>query len=212
MSQLMESMRHPSEQEDFWAGSFGDEYTERNRIAPARRAPFFREILTLAPDVQSVCEIGANSGHNLLALRSVNPALDMTGIELNSSAFAKLAAIPGITAEQTSIQAYSGTKQFDLVFTCGVLIHLNPNDLPKVYLKMAALAGKYVLINEYFNPTPAAIEYRGHSGKLFKRDFAGEFLDAVDNFEPVRWGFLWKRTEPVWDNSNWTLMRRVGQP
>ena len=208
MSNTMEPAPR-TEQEAFWAGSFGDEYTERNRIAPATRLPFFREILSLAPDVQSVCEIGANSGHNLAALQSLNPGMRMTGIELNPSAFARLAAVPGITAVQSSIQDFPSSQQFDLVFTCGVLIHLNPADLQKVYRKMAALAGRYVLINEYFNPTPFAIDYRGHSGKLFKRDFAGEFLDTVKGFEPVRWGFLWKRMEPAWDNSNWTLVRRT---
>jgi hypothetical protein len=89
------------------------------------------------------------------------------------------------------------------------LIHLNPDSLPNIYAKMAALARKYVLINEYFNPTPTEIEYRGNSGKLFKRDFAGEFLDSTQGFEPVKWGFLWKRMEKAWDNSNWTLLRRT---
>ena len=211
MSNSTESFRSCTEQEAFWAGAFGDEYTERNRIAPAARVPFFREILSLAPDVRSVCEIGANTGHNLAALQNLGPTLRMTGIELNPSAFARLATVPGITAVQSSIQDYHSKKRFDLVFTCGVLIHLNPADLPEVYRKVAALARRYVLINEYFNPTPVAIEYRGHSGKLFKRDFAGAFLDTVEGFEPVRWGFLWKRMEPAWDNSNWTLMRRIGQ-
>ncbi len=204
----MELTRARTEQEEFWAGSFGDEYTERNRILPSARLPFFREILNLAPDVRSVCEIGANSGHNLAALQCLDPELQLTGIELNPSAFAKLATVPGVSAVQSAVQDYDSKQQFDLVFTCGVLIHLNPADLPKVYLKMAALSAKYVLTNEYFNPTPVAIEYRGNSGKLFKHDFAGDFLETVGNFEPVRWGFLWKRTEPAWDNSTWTLMRR----
>jgi len=46
---------------------------------------------------------------------------------------------------------------------------------------MAVIADKYVLINEYFNPTPTEIVYRGHSAKLFKRDFAGEFLDSTED-------------------------------
>jgi spore coat polysaccharide biosynthesis protein SpsF len=211
MLNTIEPIQAPTEQEVFWSGCFGDEYTERNRIAPESRAPFFRQILDLAPDIQSVCEIGANTGHNLLALRSIKPALEITGVELNSSAFAALSGIPGIAAVQSAVQNFECSRRFDLVFTCGVLIHLNPADLPAVYRKMAALADKYVLINEYFNPVPVAIDYRDHSGKLFKRDFAGEFLDTVDGFEPAGWGFLWKRMEPAWDNSNWTLLRRVAR-
>jgi spore coat polysaccharide biosynthesis protein SpsF len=209
MLKPIESKRPLSDQEAFWSGDFGDEYTDRNRIAPASRAPFFRQILGLAPDIHSVCEIGANAGHNARALQSLDPSLRITGIELNSSAFARLAAIPGITAVQSSIQNYQPAQQFDLVLTCGVLIHVNPADLPQVYRKMAAMSARYVLINEYFNPAPVEIEYRGHAGKLFKRDFAGEFLDHTEGFEPVGWGFLWKRMQPAWDNSNWTLLRRA---
>lgn len=196
-------------QEAFWAGAFGDEYTERNRVTPVSREPFFKEMLSLVADVRSVCEIGANAGHNLIALQSLMPSLRITGIELNLSAYARLSSIQGITAVQSSIQDYQPEHRFDLVFTCGVLIHINPDDLPQVYWKMAAIAEKYVLVNEYFNPTPVEIEYRGHSGKLFKRDFAGEFLDITEGFEPVRCGFLWKRMEPAWDNSTWTLLRRT---
>jgi len=189
-------------------GDFGDEYTHRNIVTPASRLPFFSEILKLAPEVQSVCEIGANVGHNLIALQHLVPSLRATGVELNPSAFRRLSSIPGITAVRSSIQDYEPEQRFDLVFTCGVLIHVNPDDLPQVYRKIAAITDKYVLINEYFNPTPTEILYRGHAGKLFKRDFAGDFLDTTEGFEPVRWGFLWKRVEPAWDNSNWTLLQR----
>jgi spore coat polysaccharide biosynthesis protein SpsF len=61
---------------------------------------------------------------------------------------------------------------------------------------------------EYFNPIPVEVAYRGHSGKLFKRDFASEFLDSADDWQPTAYGFLWKRLEPAWDNNNWMLMKR----
>ncbi len=201
-------MRQATEQETFWAGEFGDAYTSRNEVLPEARAPFFAEIVGATSGVESVCELGANKGHNLIALRSIVPSLRATGVELNPVAFQQLSSIAGITAIQSAIQDFEPQLTYDLVFTCGVLIHLNPGSLPGVYLKIASLANKYVLINEYFNPTPTEIEYRGNSGKLFKRDFAGEFLDSTQGFEPVKWGFLWKRMEKAWDNSNWTLLRR----
>ena len=202
-------MRQPTEQETFWAGEFGDAYTARNEILSEDRAPFFKEVLRATSGVESVCELGANKGHNLIALRSIAPSLRAAGVELNPAAFQQLSSIAGITAIHSAIQDFEPQQTFDLVFTCGVLIHLNPDSLPNIYAKMAALARKYVLINEYFNPTPTEIEYRGNSGKLFKRDFAGEFLDSTQGFEPVKWGFLWKRMEKAWDNSNWTLLSRT---
>ncbi len=202
-------MTRLSEQELFWAGEFGTAYTERNVPAPAGRTPFFEQILKLAPGVRSVCELGANRGHNLIALQGLDPSLKVTGVELNPSAFSVLSSLPGVTAVQSSVQDYAPEERFDLVFTCGVLIHINPDDLVNVYRKMAAISNRFVLINEYFNPAPVEVLYRGHSGKLFKRDFAGEFLDQTGEFEPVSYGFLWKRLEPEWDNGNWTLLRRT---
>jgi pseudaminic acid biosynthesis-associated methylase len=201
-------MRAATDQETFWAGEFGDAYTARNAVLPEDRVPFLKEVLSATSGVESVLELGANKGHNLIALRSIAPSLRATGVELNPFAFQQLSSIAGITAVQSAIQDFASQQTFDLVFTCGVLIHINPDNLPAVYKKMAALANKYVLINEYFNPTPTEIVYRGHSGKLFKRDFAGEFLDSTEGFEAVRWGFLWKRMEPAWDNGTWTLLRR----
>jgi pseudaminic acid biosynthesis-associated methylase len=149
----MLSMRSRTEQETFWHGDFGNEYTQRNPVAPGSRLPFFREILTLATRVQSVCEIGANAGHNLMALQHLIPSLRAIGVEPNACAYAKLSSIPGIIAVRSSVQDYEPEQQVDLAFTCGVLIHINPADLPQVYRKIAAISRKYVLINEYFNPT-----------------------------------------------------------
>lgn len=50
----------------------------------------------------------------------------------------------------------------------------NPGRLNEVYKTLYESSRKYLLLVEYYNPTPVEIEYRGHSGKLFKRDFAGK--------------------------------------
>ena len=157
--------------------------------------------------MQSVCELGANRGHNLRALQTIRP-LELSGVEINPVAFEEFKSIEGVAAYQSSILAFDPGKQFDLVFTSGVLIYIAPDDLPATYRKLAQLSRRYVLLNEYFNPTPVELSYRGHTGKLFKRDFAGEFLDTCPGFRVLRYGFLWKRMEPARDNSTWTLSCR----
>jgi pseudaminic acid biosynthesis-associated methylase len=203
--------RPATHQEQFWEGAFGDAYTERNAITPQQRAPFFQQILTRAPGIQSVCELGANRGHNLLALRSLNPLLETTGVELNESACAQMAEHPGINVVHAAIQDFSPEAIFDLVYTCGVLIHLNPQDLPAVYQKMVRLSRRYILVNEYFNPSPVEITYRGHSETLFKRDFGGELMDSQppNALRLVDYGFLWQRDNPVWDNTTWWLFEKT---
>jgi pseudaminic acid biosynthesis-associated methylase len=132
----------------------------------------------------------------------------LTGVESNETAFRALETIEGVRAVRSSLADFNPSGRFDLVFTCGLLIHIAPEDLGAVYAKLASLSSSYLLLNEYFSPQPAEIDYRGHAGRLFKRDFAGEFLDSQPEFVSIAYGFLWKRLEPAWDNSNWTLLRR----
>lgn len=207
---MAESTRIKSEQEQFWEGEFGSAYTVRNAIQPEQRTKFFSQILKLAPEIQSVCELGANKGHNLLALQSLNPQLQLTGLELNPTALEELKSHSGLAGVQGSIQAFNPNRLYDLVYTCGVLIHLNPDDLTETYQKMCQLSSQYILINEYYNPSPVELGYRGHDGKLFKRDFGGEFWDANEGqVKLIDYGFLWQRVEPSWDNTTWWLFAKI---
>lgn len=206
---MTESTRVKSEQEQFWEGNFGDDYTVRNAVQAADRQAFFSKILQLAPSIQSVCELGANRGHNLRAIQLSKPEADLTGLELNPTALEELRKYTGIQGVQGSIQEFKPERTFDLVYTCGVLIHLNPDDLTDVYRKMFTLSSRYILINEYYNPSPVELGYRGHAGKLFKRDFGGEFMDANEGkVKLVDYGFLWQRVEPAWDNTTWWLFEK----
>src|SRR5687767_447395 len=129
---MFDFVRRPHER--FWTGRFGDEYTDRNQVDPSSRVAFFQDILRRAPDVRSACELGANKGHNLEAFRMIEPAIELTGVELNSSAWGALTARLHIRAVCSSIlEFHAPPGSYDLVFTCGVLIHMNPGDLPEVY-------------------------------------------------------------------------------
>lgn len=203
--------RELSDQERLWEGTFGAEYTVRNVLDPQARAPFFRSILERAEGVSSVLEIGANRGHNLQSFRLADPSLKLTGVEINESAYGILRALEGVNAVNESIFDFETSERFDLVYTCGVLIQFNPDDLAATYKKMYDLSRRYILLSEYFNPTPVEVEYRGHRDMLFKRDFAGDLLDLhPDALRVVDYGFQWKRMNPAWDNTNWTLLERVG--
>lgn len=55
------------------------------------------------------------------------------------------------------------------------------------------------------------IPYRGHEQRLFKRDFAGEMLDAYPDLRLVDYGFVYRR-DPVFpaDDLTWFLMEKKG--
>ncbi|MGH8240704.1 MAG: pseudaminic acid biosynthesis-associated methylase, partial [Steroidobacteraceae bacterium] len=97
----------------------------------------------------------------------------------------------------------------DLVLIKGVLIHLNPEVLPVAYRKLHEAAGRWILICEYYNPTPIAVTYRGHADRLFKRDFAGEMLETFPDLHLVDYGFVYRR-DPVFpqDDITWFLLEK----
>lgn len=205
------AVRPATDQETFWSRDFGNEYTQRNQVLPTDRAPFFAQVLSHTYGVQRIAELGANKGHNLDALHHLSGNYDLTGVELNPTAYAEMAQKKHIQSIQSAIQDFQpAPESFDLVFTCGVLIHINPDDLPLIYQTMYQSSRRYILINEYFNPSPVELPYRGHAGKLFKRDFAGEFLDQyAGRVSVVQYGFLWRRMDPAWDDTTWVLMEKT---
>ncbi|MDX2176078.1 MAG: pseudaminic acid biosynthesis-associated methylase [Candidatus Sumerlaeia bacterium] len=202
-----------SDAERFWAGEFGAGYRERNTGAAlvAARCALFSKVLGSCAPIHSAIELGANIGNNLKALRILLPHAELTGVEINAESARLLAAIPTINAVNASLLGFRLGSPADLSFTAGVLIHIPPADLPDAYAALYENARRYILVAEYYNPTPVEIPYRGHSGKLFKRDFAGELLDRYPNLRLRDYGFCYRR-DPVFpmDDGTWFLLEKQG--
>ena len=205
-------MQYQTEQEEFWAGDFGDEYISRNQSDQllAANLNYFSNALRNTNKIGSVIEFGANIGMNMRALKALYPQMELNGIEINQKAYENLAKFIGSqNAFHTSIFDFSSEKKFDLTFTKGVLIHINPDLLEKVYEKLYEHSNKYILVSEYFNPSPVEIPYRGHSEKLFKRDFCGDLMDKYSDLKLVDYGFNYSRdTYFPQDNLNWFLLQK----
>ena len=198
------------DQEAFWAGEFGDEYIDRNASDRfvAANTHLFERILARTGPVGSVVELGSNIGLNLRALQQLLPDARIHGVEINSRAFAELARITGVSAHRSSIRDFNPDQTWDLAFTKTVLIHLDPAALEDAYEKLYAISHKFILLAEYYSPKPVEIEYRGHSGNLFKRDFAGEMLERFGDLGLVDYGFVYHRDEFPQDDINWFLMKK----
>ena len=207
-------MTFKTEQESFWAGEFGTAYIDRNKGDKllAANLDFFVKSLRAARGIQSCMEFGANIGMNLRAVKLLHPAQAQFGVEINVDAARQLGAfISPQHVFEGSILAYQPEKTFDLVLIKGVLIHINPDELPTVYDRLYKSTGKYLMVAEYYNPAPVAIPYRGHSDRLFKRDFAGELLDNYSDLSLVDYGFAYRR-DPNFpqDDITWFLMEKRG--
>ncbi len=200
-----------TDQESFWAGEFGDAYVDRckgHELLAAKTVAWSR-ILARAQRIGSVLECGANIGLNLLAIRRLLPTATLAGIEINAKAHAELAGIPGMQAIHGSFLEVPVPVGVDLAFTFGVLIHIAPEMLPKAYDQLYRASRRYVVVTEYYNPTPVEVAYRGHQGKLFKRDFAGEMLERFPDLRLVDYGFFYRR-DPLWplDDGSWFLLEK----
>ena len=207
--------QYQTEQEQFWATEFGDTYTARNSDpkSVSHRISLFSKILTRTHQVKSFIEFGSNVGYNLRAIRHLIPDSNLCAIEINQSAIQKLRDIPNINIFEGSVFDFSTEALgiHDFTFTCGVLIHISPMYLKNFYHRLYTCSRRYILINEYYNPTPVEINYRGYSKKLFKRDFAGEMLDQYSELELVDYGFQYYRDHnfPA-DDTTWFLLRKRG--
>lgn len=202
-----------TEQEKFWAGEFGDEYISRNKDAwlLASNTALFSTILSRTRNVHSVIEFGANIGMNIHALKSLLPDAKLNAIEINAKAVEQLSQIKDLTVYHQSIFDFASNVKNDFVFSKGVLIHLEPTMLPKVYKTMYENSNHYICMIEYYNPTPMEIPYREHSDKMYKRDFAGELMDTYPDLQLVDYGFVYRR-DPVFMQGDltWFLMEKKG--
>lgn len=207
---MNEAFKTPQEQ--FWQGDFGTEYIERNRSAEllASNIAFFTKALNVAHGVSDCIEFGANIGMNLRALRALYPSMDQSAVEINPTAAKALAELmPPQNVFEASIIGFTPPRTYDLAFIKGVLIHINPDFLPSVYDALYAATGRYLLVSEYYNPSPVTLNYRGHSDRLFKRDFAGEILDRFPDLSLLDYGFAYHRDRKFpQDDISWFLMEK----
>jgi len=199
-------------QEEFWAGEFGNDYTDRNSDVGiiASNTALFSKILANAHEVESVLELGANRGLNLLALKQLLPRASFSAVEINAKAAEELERLRFIQVHKSSILEFSPKLPHSLVLIKGVLIHLNPEVLNQVYNILVESSSRYICIAEYYNPTPVSIPYRGHSDRLFKRDFAGEIMAQHPELRLVDYGFAY-HGDPNFpqDDITWFLMEKT---
>lgn len=204
-----------SRQLDAWVGSFGQDYMARNSdVSEADLAPRARGLATVLaacptpPD--SILEVGANIGRNLMALARCTDAR-LYGVEPFEEAHRRMVEALGDRLAGSACASGQALPfddaSIDLVFTSGVLIHVSPADLPAVMGDIVRVARRFVWCNEYFAKQPEEIAYRGKTGLLFKRDFGRLYLESFPILRPVAQGFLWSATSPF-DDTTWWLFEK----
>lgn len=191
-----------------WEGAFGDQYTVRNSVEWQSRVDGFRSIIS-GLSVQRVLEVGCNRGHNLVTLYEIlGPTAELVGVEPNLSALHlarrstdKAGFLPGTIYD---LPFKSG--HFDLVFTCGVLIHIPDEKLAAALRELDRVTSRYFLLMEYFSEHDEEIVYRGEPGLLWKRNFPLHVMKACDQLTLAKKGYF--GPEQGFDRTHWWLMER----
>lgn len=206
-----------SEATDFWRGEFGDNYSERcsgETLIKNNEALFRKALLPMFYTTpMRIIEFGANIGLNIHALRRIAPfsTCEFSAVEPNEKAADELRKIEGVNVYQTSMQdadePWGGG--YDLAISKGVCIHVIPGDLPAAYAALYRASRRYILLVEYFSPSPREIIYRGETGRLWARDFCGEMMDAHPDLRRVAYGFVDRRDPHPQDSVNWYLLERA---
>lgn len=198
-----------NETEQFWAGEFGNAYNVRSPGNVKANYHFFlRALESVRHRLESVVELGAGTGANLRALRMLKPTLKLAGVEINREACKHLDGVADRIIHGSVLDELT-EQSWTMSMTKGLLIHINPEDLPAVYATLYAAARRYIFIAEYHNPTPVEVPYRGHAGRLWKRDFAADLMDLYPLLRVVDYGFAWRRDpEASQDDLTWFLFEK----
>jgi spore coat polysaccharide biosynthesis protein SpsF len=202
---------YDTQQEQLWAGEHTKAYIERNSGPSllAAKTALFAQILAHVREVKSVIEFGPNIGLNLQAIRTLLPAVQQTAVEISPAAAEILREKRDIEVFNDSLLNFKSSRTWDLAFTMGVLIHVNPGRLRDAYDVLYRASSRYVLMIEYYNPTPMMIMHRGMPDQMFKRDFPREMLEAHPDLNLLEYGFVYHR-DPVFplDDVTWFLFER----
>ena len=199
-----------SELEKIWIGKFGDAWADRCRATPelfAAHLTVFRDMLRRVESVESVCELGASCGLNMMILHTLLPHAELTGVEINHKAAEMLAQLPYVTAIESSVHQTQLTGQYDMVLSKGVAIYQDGEKLEEYYQILYSLSKRYIVLCEYYNPTPVKVQHR--EAWLYKRDFPGEMMDRYPDLKLLDYGFQYHRDYlfPV-DDFNWFVLEK----
>lgn len=189
-----------SEQAQAWAGEFGDSYTKRNRVDWRLRIPFWDSIINRT-GARSVWEFGCNAGWNLSACDEASPRIMLSGYEINERA-AEEARQAGLAVSEWLPEQ---VPCCDLAFTCGVLIHIPPDELRGVMRTIIDASRDWVLAVEYasISGEEEGVDYQGREDMLWRRDYGRLYADL--GLTPVAYGPADAR---AFDRCTWWLMRK----
>jgi pseudaminic acid biosynthesis-associated methylase len=186
-----------------WTGRFGKLYTDRNTLSlrdldalykkqfSTTRTDLNKRFLGKLPKSARILEVGCNTGNQLLLLQKMGYK-NLYGIEPQEYAVEcarqRCKGINIIRASAFDLPFRDG--YFDVVFTSGVLIHINPADIHEALAEIYRTSCRFVWGYEYYAPEYNPVAYRGRRDLLWKTDFERLYLDTFESLHTVKVEYL----------------------
>ena len=186
-------------QEKEWKGKFGKEYTSRNPLSVKETDKFHlqnygitrtklnKEFVGNLNRSVKILEVGSNVGAQLMLLQKMG-FKHLFGIDINKEVieFSKTITKKIDIVQGSALDIPFKNNYFDLVFTCGVLIHISPNDIKNAMKEIYRCTNRYIFGFEYFAPKYTEILYRGKKNMLWKANFPKLYLDFFKNLKIIK--------------------------
>ncbi len=186
-----------------WEQEFGKEYTDRNNYTVSAMDMLYKKnygitrtglnklFLGNLDRSIKILEVGSNIGSQLASLQRMGFE-NLYGIEINKYAIERsksstknINIIKGSIFDIPFKDAY-----FDLVFTSGVLIHINPKDIKRALKEIHRCSNKYIWVYEFYADEYENVLYRGERNLLWKADFPGIYTGIFPDLKIIKQRFL----------------------
>ncbi len=181
-----------------WSTDFGKDYTDRNpqnladlnalctKKYGVTRSSTLQKFVSDLDRGAKILEVGCNTGTQLECFQSLGFS-KLHGVEplLYALEIAKskkgISVVPGSAFDLPFRDGY-----FDLVFTAGVLIHIEPAMLGRAMDEIHRGSARYIMGTEYFWENHQEVPYRGKAAMLWKANFAKMYLDRFPDLTLVK--------------------------
>ncbi|HEU0111135.1 MAG TPA: pseudaminic acid biosynthesis-associated methylase [Flavisolibacter sp.] len=188
-----------TQQERFWDGEFGKEYTNRNKWNSDEewdkiyldtwgetKLEINNKVMADLPRDIKILEVGCNYGAQLRGFQRMG-FTNLFGVELQPYAVEEskktYTGLNIITGSGFDIPFKDGF--FDLVCTNGVLIHISPNDHFSFMKEIYRCTNKYIMGWEYYDKELRELNYRNNQGFMWKADYSGIYKNSFPDLKII---------------------------
>ena len=180
-------------QNEKWSGKFGEMFTDRNLFDRVNddylkkygktRVDINNEIIgNLDRDIR-ILEVGCGIGNQLMYLYGAG-FKNLYGIDLSKYAVDSSYNFNIIQGNVLDIPFKDDF--FDMVFTSGLLIHINPSDIVFSMSEIYRCTKKYIWGLEYYSDELTCLTYRNEKDLMWKTNYAHLYLDVFPDLQLVK--------------------------